>query len=215
MTCAEFTDHAAELALGTLEGEHRAPALMHADACPSCRALLQDLSLTSDALLQLAPSAEPPVGFESRLFDILSGDRVVPRTRRWRRPLAVFTAAAAVAVILGFGIGRMTSGHVDTVSAPRGVAVANLMTGTDWHGQVVVAPGHPPWVFVSVSDLGPINSVVCQVTLTNGRTVRVGTFALAHGYGGWTVPLTVGADQVRSAELLRPDGSQIISAKFS
>ena len=59
-------------------------------SCPSCRALLQGLSLTSDALLQLAPAADPPIGFESRLFAKISGATPPPerpyRARRWRTP---------------------------------------------------------------------------------------------------------------------------------
>lgn len=212
MMCAEFADQAAELALGTLEGQHRASALGHAETCPSCRALLQDLSLTSDALLQLAPSAEPPIGFEARLFDAMGARPTAPPKRR-RSPLFLsgLVAAAVVALAVGIGVGRL-AGH--DVANTRGVAIANLVSGQAQHGQVVVAPGHPPWLFVSVNDLGPISTVGCQITLTDGRVVKIGTFALTHGYGGWTVPLNVSPAQLQSAELLAPDGSTIVSARF-
>ena len=209
MSCAEFVDQAAELALGTLEGEYRALALIHADSCPSCRALLQDLSLTTDALLQLAPSAEPPIGFESRLFASIHDVDRTPR-RHWWRPAAMVTVAAAVAIGLGFGAGEVVSSG----GAPQ-TAIANLIVGGGPRGQVVVAPGHPARVFVSVHDLAGVGTVGCQVTLANGRTVLLGTWDLQRGYGGWTVPLSIPPDQLRSAQLVRMDGTTLASAKFT
>ncbi|MHB8464639.1 MAG: anti-sigma factor family protein [Acidimicrobiales bacterium] len=212
MSCAEFADLAAELALGTLPGDRRAAALLHADSCPSCRALLQGLSLTSDALLQLAPTAEPPLGFEDRVLATIRAGVRPARRSRWR----IATVGAAAAIAIGFGVGRMTNGGTEpTVSAPRGISVATLVSGNQWRGEMVVGPGHPAWLFVNVNDLGPISKVGCQVTLADGRTVSVGTFPLDHGYGGWTVALRVAPEQIRSAELLRADGSTILTAKFA
>jgi hypothetical protein len=58
---------AAEVALEILSGAERADALGHMEHCVSCRVLVEGLAQTGDSLLLLAPEAEPPMGFESRV----------------------------------------------------------------------------------------------------------------------------------------------------
>ena len=69
MSCDEFAEVAAELALGVLTGRVRAAALAHLDGCESCREQVRELTMTGEELLALLPSQEPPVGFESRVLD--------------------------------------------------------------------------------------------------------------------------------------------------
>jgi anti-sigma-K factor RskA len=71
MSCDEFAEVAAELALGVLTGRERAQALAHLDGCESCREQVRELSMAGDELLALLPPAEPPAGFESRVLDRL------------------------------------------------------------------------------------------------------------------------------------------------
>jgi len=71
MSCDEFAEVAAELALGVLTGRERARALAHLDGCESCREQVRELSMAGDELLALLPSAEPSAGFESRVLDRL------------------------------------------------------------------------------------------------------------------------------------------------
>ncbi len=71
MSCDEFAEVAAELALGVLTGRERARALAHLDGCESCREQVRELSMAGDELLALLPSAEPPAGFESRVLERL------------------------------------------------------------------------------------------------------------------------------------------------
>nr|MDQ3641745.1 hypothetical protein [Actinomycetota bacterium] len=82
LTCAQLEDVAAELALGTVAGAERAAALDHLAGCASCRNLVDQLARAADSLLLLAPEAEPPPGFESR---VLSRIAPVARPRRGRR----------------------------------------------------------------------------------------------------------------------------------
>jgi Putative zinc-finger len=65
MGCDQVRDLAPELALGIAEGQERVAALSHLTGCPGCRQLVSDLSSVGDGLLLLAPSREPPRGFES------------------------------------------------------------------------------------------------------------------------------------------------------
>ena len=68
MRCADVEAVAAELALGLLGGPERAEALAHIDGCAHCRVLVDELSVTADELLLLAPGAEPSSGFEARVL---------------------------------------------------------------------------------------------------------------------------------------------------
>jgi hypothetical protein len=69
MNCREFSDVAAELALGVLTGRERAAALAHLDQCDACREHVRQLTMTGEGLLELLPTAEPPAGFESRVLE--------------------------------------------------------------------------------------------------------------------------------------------------
>ncbi len=71
MSCDEFAEVAAELALGVLTGRERAAALAHLDGCESCREHVRELTMVGDELLALLPPQEPPAGFESRVLDRL------------------------------------------------------------------------------------------------------------------------------------------------
>jgi anti-sigma-K factor RskA len=71
MSCEEFADLAAELALGVLTGRERAEAIEHMDQCDGCREHVRQLALTGEQLLELVPSHEPPAGFEDRVMSRL------------------------------------------------------------------------------------------------------------------------------------------------
>ena len=69
MNCREFSDVAAELALGVLTGRERAAAIAHLDQCDACRENVRQLTMTGEGLLELLPTREPPAGFESRVME--------------------------------------------------------------------------------------------------------------------------------------------------
>ena len=78
MGCREFSDVAAELALGVLTGRERAQAIAHLDHCASCREEVRQLTATGEGLLGLLPSVEPPAGFEARVMDRHRPGRACP-----------------------------------------------------------------------------------------------------------------------------------------
>lgn len=45
----------------------------HLERCPACREHVHEPAATSDALLDLVPGSEPPVGFEERVIHRLVG----------------------------------------------------------------------------------------------------------------------------------------------
>ena len=73
LTCDQLRAMAAEVALGILSGAERADALGHMEHCVGCRVLVEGLAQTGDSLLLLAPEADPPMGFESRVAASVAG----------------------------------------------------------------------------------------------------------------------------------------------
>ena len=96
--CDEIRVLLPELALGIADGEDRSRALEHAATCADCRRELESLSTVADELLELAPAAEPPAGFETRVLGALHPDRRRAR-RTFRRPFAFAAVALAAAAI--------------------------------------------------------------------------------------------------------------------
>jgi anti-sigma-K factor RskA len=132
MTCEEFSNVAAELALGVLTGRERARALAHLDRCDACRDEVRQLTQTGEELLGLLPTAEPPAGFESRVLARIGIEPPAKKSRRWklgrwsaarpagvtRRMLATAAVVAAIAVGGGggggggAGVGSRWRGHL-------------------------------------------------------------------------------------------------------
>jgi anti-sigma factor RsiW len=64
-----FEADLAELAAGVLDRREEAALLNHLASCPSCAAEFERLAWAAKNLLLLALEIEPPVGFETRLWD--------------------------------------------------------------------------------------------------------------------------------------------------
>src|SRR4051794_8482464 len=115
MPCDELQALAPEVALGTIDGERRAEALRHLATCGDCRRHVDELTAVADELLMVAPTQEPPAGFESRVIDALGFQAPVARRRRRlfaRLAPPIAAAAAAAAVLVGVY-------HNDHVTAGR------------------------------------------------------------------------------------------------
>ncbi|HTT53938.1 MAG TPA: hypothetical protein VMH35_21295 [Streptosporangiaceae bacterium] len=106
MNCREFSDVAAELALGVLTGRERAGALAHLDHCDACRETVRQLTMTGEGLVGLLPAREPPAGFETRVMERIGLAAPAPgpasraswrhrMTHAGRRPAAPAAAAPA------------------------------------------------------------------------------------------------------------------------
>jgi hypothetical protein len=142
MSCDEFAEVAAELALGVLTGRERAAALAHLDVCESCRELVRELTMTGEELLALLPSREPPAGFETRVLERIglpapaaSQRRPAPRRRAGRgaerganRPAAgrppgrprdrMRTLLSAVAVVIALVVAGLGGWGLRSATAP-------------------------------------------------------------------------------------------------
>jgi hypothetical protein len=214
--CDAISDDLIEFALGTLSGRSRSLVLDHLETCAHCDAELESLASVADAMLWLAPEAEPSLGFESRLIERYRNSDVRRRTTR-RRRAGVIAMAAVLAAVLGIGIDALvtTNGGTNQPSATAKPTTGRLIADGHSVGQVTISSGHPSWVIMDV-DAGGLSGVVwCEVTLANGRTETIGKFTLAHGYGSWIAPVTTAGSRVRSAQLVNGNGSVLARATFA
>jgi hypothetical protein len=207
--CRLVADDLEELALGTLDGRARARALAHVESCPRCAAEVAQLNRVADAVLALAPEAEPPVGFEVRLSERLGVAEPAPR-RRGRVVLAL--AASVVALLIGLGAGlalsggSMPSGTQSADGSADYVTAGALVDGGHVVGQVATYGGRPTWLFMNVDRSSPSAEVHCVAVLADGRQVGLGSFWLTAGHGTWGAVLPAGAGDVRAAEVVSATG---------
>jgi hypothetical protein len=148
MDCAQLEDVAPELALGILSGEERAAALAHLDECAGCQQEVGSLTGLTDQLLELAPRAEPPPGFEERVLAALSPNVTALRPRHHTRHRAVVAALAlaasiAIAALLWWG----------GPTARPALAAAEMRTDAGTLvGQVFLDRRSPGALFVSLPE---------------------------------------------------------------
>ena len=218
LNCGELRDLSAELALGVLPGDERAAALAHLEHCGECRTHLEELSDAADALLLLAPQADPPSGFARRVTAELDPQRL-PRRHR------VTALAAAVVLVLG-GAGALAAavvhrgGHSKpapfALHAP-GVKMAGFVAaqGERVGGQVFTFAGTPSWVFMTVAEKDSSETYACELELSDGTRLRIGRFQLHNGSGSWgrTVPLDV--SRIRVVRLINQSGETAASGRFA
>jgi hypothetical protein len=241
MGCREFSDAAAELALGVLTGRERAQALAHLDHCASCREEVRQLTATSEGLLGLLPSVEPPAGFEARVMDRLGLaapapspasqaswiSRMSPLGRkparraaagqarpagRTRRALALAAVTLAV-VAAGLGGWGLRPGTPAPAGAPLSSATL-LSASHQAAGKVFLYRGSSRWLYMSVNMPAGNGTVICQVESRDGHVTTVGSFQLTDGRGYWGSPVPATQGSLTGARLVGPGGTVLASASF-
>jgi hypothetical protein len=216
-SCDGSRDDLAEFSLGILSGRERSTVLAHLEGCELCTAEVERLSALTDIVLNFAPQAEPPIGFESRLAQRFQTSGVAVRPRRLRQASAV-SVAAALAILLGVGIGSITAGQggdSQGTSATASITSAPLSSNGQALGEVFVSAGKPAWLFMSVDTRSISGTVWCQVTLAGGRVETIGTFRISGGYGAWGAALPSSGGPVRSARVISGSGAVLASANLT
>jgi hypothetical protein len=211
-----------ELALGVLDGRERSVLLAHVEACPSCTAELERLIAAADMLVGVAGELDPPVGFETRVFDRIQAHHPVTKANTaWRRRFLLVATTAAV-LAAAFSIGWVVHSPKAPMNASAGTprtydhfADAPLVSRGKTVGDISLYTGTPSWMFMSVGSSKWSGTVWCAVTSTDGRTRTVGSFDLVSGRGAWGAPLPVAADKVRTAELESATGRVLARAQLS
>jgi hypothetical protein len=216
--CAELVDLAPELALGNLCGDERAAALAHLAACPSCQEVVTSFTTVTDRLLQVAPRAEPPTGFEQRVLAALPSE-VAPRRRRPRQRRSVAMLAAAAALALAFIAGGLLLNlGADDDSA---FADAEMRTASgEVVGEVVLHHDDQPTLFMTLPGWA---EQVERLGLSNvGYTVRIETDdgdvttepVTLTDDASWATSLDVDAGSVATVALVGADGYVWCEATF-
>jgi hypothetical protein len=214
VNCDHVRELAPELALNTASGEERAEALQHISSCSECRTHLESTSELADGLLLLAPSIEPPAGFETRVL----GERR-SSLRRWARPLA---AAAAVISIAGAasGLTWMAGGHDRNLAADatRQQHEFNRVNGTYFAaaqvrgdngkkvGQAFGYDGAPSWVYVAGGHAMTGHTFRVWAVTDGGHRIDLGSMQITSADRGWGALIPVGLDRVRSLRMVGPTG---------
>jgi hypothetical protein len=241
MGCQEFSDVAAELALGVLTGRERAQALAHLDHCASCREEVGQLTATSEGLLGLLPSMEPPAGFETRVMDRLglTAPAPSPASRagwtsripllgrkparrpatgparppgRTRRALALAAVTLAV-VAAGLGGWGLRPGTPAPAGAPLSSATL-LSASHQAAGKVFLYQGSSRWLYMSVDIPSRNGTVICEVESGDGHITTVGSFRVTDGRGYWGSPVPATRGSLTGARLVGPGGTVLATASF-
>ena len=227
--CARTREVAAELALGIAEGQHRAEAFEHLSTCAACRAEIEQLTATADDLVLVAPSLEPPVGFETTVLAHLEpqpsatveGDRRPARQRQRRRLVAAAVAAAVLVAVfaLGVGLGRQEDGTTDPdVAAPL---VTGALTAPDGArvGEVRARSGEQSQIDVTFADPAaiPPGTYVVECIYANGRGYEAGTVTIggADPPTSWSTTVGHRIDGLRQVRLVGADGAPTIDATLA
>jgi hypothetical protein len=241
MGCREFSDVAAELALGVLTGRERAQALAHLDHCASCREKVRELTATGEGLLGLLPSVEPPAGFETRVMDrlglsvpapspagrarwtsrlVLPGRKPARRAPagqarpggRTRRALALAAVTLAV-VAAGLGGWGLRPGTPAPAGAP--LSSATLLSASHQSaGKIFLYRGSSRWLYMSVYMPAGNGTVICEVESGDGHITTVGSFRLTDGRGYWGSPVPPTHGPLTGARLVGPGGTVLATASF-
>lgn len=228
--CDRFEAIADELALGIATGEERAEALTHVAGCRRCRDRLEELSGTVDGLVLLAPSQEPPVGFESRLQRRFEGERAAlggsirPDTRsgRWRVALPALAAALAILVLGASWIGsrddrRLAGDYREALAEVNGNYFTTFaLTGDDEVrvGSGFAYEGDPSWVYVTLD--GPAASIPSgryelQISIGGeGRGAVATPLSVSGGRGSAGATFEGELGTVSALRLLRPGAAPIL-----
>lgn len=206
-SCARCRELAPELALGVLDGDERAEALRHLAGCADCRAFTDQLASVADSLLLLAPAADPPLGFESR---VAAAATTAGRPRRsWVRSAALAVAAAVVAALATAAV--LANGDDDAlVRATLASTRSGDVVGRVW---TYDAAGGRDWMFMTIDNpWAADNPYVCEAVLHDGRTIRLGRFVATDGKGAWGEPVAVPVHDIAVVRVLTDSGDVVASA---
>jgi hypothetical protein len=220
--CEEIRGLLPELALGVAEGEERGMLLEHLADCPGCRQRLAELAEVADEILLLAPSEEPPAGFETRVLGELQPR---PPRRRRRVPLRLLipaaSAALAVAATMVFayrGDRDLADRYRSTLAEANGRYLSAERLSAPSGEDVGVAFGYegsPSWVLVTVeqADMSTGSYKVDLVT-RSGQRVPLRSLEIEHGAGSLGQAIPVHFEKVAEIRLLGSAPGDVYEARF-
>ena len=228
MRCEEIRELAPDIALGIADGAERAEALRHLSTCAECRRVVEQLSQVADELLVLAPTQEPPAGFESSVVEAL-GLEGPPRRRRarwltprWLAPrlgpaLAAAAVTAATLIAVYSDDHRTAERYRETLARADGqyFQAEQLTDRAGSEGGVVFGyEGRPSWLFVTVDPAHRDAVTSGELVTTDRRTIPLPSLELDRR-GSWGAAIPVKLSKVASVRLLGERPRQTLRASIS
>jgi len=218
--CAEVRLSLPEFALGTLTGQERARVLEHLGTCAECRRELHSFVEVGDELLLLTPTAEPSVGFESRVLESLpAGSMRRRRTSGWIAAAAALLVAAAAgggAIYLLQNPDReLAASYRQTLGVADGRYVAaQPFVGSDGSeaGYVFGYEGSPSWIFCVVRA-GDSGTYDIEVTTDEGASLA-GEMQVSESEGTWHHVLDMDLHGLRSVRLIERSTGETLLARW-
>ena len=223
--CEPTRDLIPEIALGIADAQERARALEHISNCPECASRLRELTRVADDLLMLAPSEQPPPGFEGRVLDQL-GTRSARRRRtvaslRIAAVAAVASIIAAAAVWLALSDDREVAdryrSNLAEVQGEEFDAASLYAPGDLEVGQVFGYQGSPSWTLVTVSSSAasvPTGVYRLQLVTESGRRIPFETITVDAGLGSEGGAIPIDFRDVAEVRMLGPGPGDAYSARF-
>ncbi len=206
-----FESELAELAVGVLGGRERAVLLDHVGSCATCTAELEELTTAADSLVRLAPAVDPPVGFESRVFERLAAStgraaRVASTGRAARTGRAASTESAVATAATGTRRGTRRRWLTTVVAA-------GLVAGAFGVGWVLHPSNGPP----ARSAAGSEGSTDAADAPLLAGTRSLGLVSVYPGSPGWllmTVSSSAWTGSVRCI-VTTADGASFVVGSFA
>jgi predicted anti-sigma-YlaC factor YlaD len=207
--CASARELAPDLALGLLDGDERARVLEHIHDCPSCQALVAELSGVADLLGALGPEAEPPPDFGGRVLAA-----TVWRARRTRRRwIASVAAVAAVAVIGAVALVRVVDADRGQPAAGAPELLSSPMRGSGGVrvGRAVSSTGSPASLAVTVDYAVPDGDYELAIRPAGAAPSPITTMTVLDGHGEWNGRVGI-VETGTEIELVDADGVVVCHA---
>lgn len=219
--CQEMELLASEVALGIASGDERAIVLAHARSCEDCRRVLEDLSVTADALLLLGPVREPTPGFENKVLAGMQSSA----TPRWRMAPRLAAVAAACVILTGaaaFWITadeRETAGHYrDALAIADGeyFGVVPLRSSSgDRAGHLFAYQGDPAWVFLIFETGLEPGRYEAEIETASGEIRSLGGVDIDAGDVTWGRDIPVPLRELATVRIVDNAGAEILRATFA
>ena len=211
---------AGEVALGITDGADRAWALEHIADCPECRARVERLAAVADELLTLAPSVEPPAGFEERVAGAIE-----PPRKRWRRRIAIPAVAAvaaicaAAAVWVGLADDRnLADSYRDTLAVAHGehfnAEPVQLASGKQV-GYIYGYQGRTSWVLAVMYDCPYDGSYELEGVTADGQQIPISPIEISNGRGSIGKATAVDYDSLTEIRMVDDAGHEVAASELS
>jgi hypothetical protein len=216
--CARMEGMAAEVALGIADGADRAWALDHLADCPDCRARVERMSAVADELLMVAPSAEPPEGFEQRVAGAIE-----PPRRRFgglRIAIPAFAAAVCAAAVMWFALGNdrhLADSYRDTLAVAHGQSFeakpVTLASG-EQVGYVYGYQGRTSWVLAVMYDCPYDGTYELEGITTDGSEVPISPIEINDGRGSIGKATSVDYDSLTEIRMVDGEGHEVAASEL-